>query len=191
MPARPRCGPCRISDLLEEVGGHGTLLVRRSKTDGEGQGEIVWVGPDSLRLVKRWRKRAGVGDGYLFRSLDKGGTVLGALPPGQVARIFKRMARRAGLPDRRPAGRGGLDRGGRVDRPRGQVHDGHVDGGDHHRAQGHDRLPGAGARREPRRAGAVVGVGLGHHWRGDGRSAGRGAGVQLRAGNQPKLASSN
>ena len=88
----------QVSDLLEEIGGHGTLLVRRSKTDTEGQGEIVWVGPDTLRLVRRWRKRAGIEEGYLFRSLDKGGTVLGALPPGQVARIFKRMARKAGLP---------------------------------------------------------------------------------------------
>ena len=74
--------------------------MRRSKTDGEGRGEVVWVGPDTVRLVKRWRKRAGVGDGVLFRSLDKGGKPTGrALPPGQVARIFKRMARRVGLPD--------------------------------------------------------------------------------------------
>ena len=89
----------RVSDLLEEIGGHGTLLVRRSKTDAEGQGEIVWVGPDSLRLVRRWRQRGGIEDGFLFRSLDKGGKVLGALPPGQVARIFKRMARKADLPE--------------------------------------------------------------------------------------------
>ncbi len=89
-----------VSDLMEEIGGHGTLLVRRSKTDGEGQGDVVWIGPDSLRLVRLWRKRAGVDDGALFRSLDKGGRPTGAaLPAGQVTRIFKRMARRAGLPD--------------------------------------------------------------------------------------------
>ena len=90
----------QVSDLMEEIGGHGTLQVRRSRTDSEGQGEIVWVGPDSLRLVKRWRRRADIGDGVLFRSLDKGGKPTGrALPPGQVARIFKRMARKAGLPE--------------------------------------------------------------------------------------------
>ncbi len=99
MLRRSEMTSLKVSDLLEEVGGHGTLLVRRSKTDAEGQGEIVWVGPDSLRLVRRWRRRGGIGDGFLFRSLDKGGRVLGALPPGQVARIFKRMARRAGLPE--------------------------------------------------------------------------------------------
>ncbi len=99
MLRRSELTALQVPDLLEEIGGHGTLLVRRSKTDGEGQGEVVWVGPDSLRLVRRWRRRAGVEDGFLFRSLHKGGQVLGALPLGQVARIFKRMARRAGLPE--------------------------------------------------------------------------------------------
>lgn len=69
----------------------------RSKTDGEGQGDIDWVRP--LKLVRRWCKRAGVEDAFLFRSLDKGGAAIRALPPGQVVRIFKRMARKAGLPD--------------------------------------------------------------------------------------------
>ena len=99
MLRRSELASLQVSDLLEEIGGHGTLLVRRSKTDAEGQGEIVWVGPDSLRLVRRWRKHGAIEDGFLFRSLDKGGRVAGAVPPGQVARIFKRMARKAGLPE--------------------------------------------------------------------------------------------
>ena len=89
----------QVTDLLEEVGGDATLLVRRSKTDGEGRGEIVWVGPDSLKLVRIWCERGGVECGFLFRSVGKGGRVGGALPSGQVARIFKAMARQAGLPE--------------------------------------------------------------------------------------------
>jgi len=99
MLRRSEMTSLEVSDLMEEIGGHGTLLVRRSKTDGEGEGDIVWVGPDSLRLVRLWRARAGVADGFLFRSLDKGGRVLGGMPAGEVTRIFKRMARKAGLPD--------------------------------------------------------------------------------------------
>ena len=88
----------QVPDLLEEIGGHGTLLVRCSKTDREGKGEIVWVGRDSLRLVRAWLDRAGIVDGVLFRSVGKGGRVGERLHPCQVARIFKSMARAAGLP---------------------------------------------------------------------------------------------
>ncbi len=98
MLRRAELTSLQVADLLEEVGGDATLLVRRSKTDGEGKGEIVWVGPDSLKLVRRWCGRGGIAKGFLFRSVGKGGRVGGALPPGQVARIFKAMARDAGQP---------------------------------------------------------------------------------------------
>ena len=72
---------------------------RRSKTDGEGRGEIVWVGPDTVRLVRAWLDRARIGDARLFRSVGKGGRIGERLHPCQVPRIFKAMAREAGLPE--------------------------------------------------------------------------------------------
>ena len=89
----------QVTDLLEELQGDGSLLVRRSKTDSEGRGEIVWVGPDTVRLVQAWLDRAGIGDGRLFRSVGKGGRIGERLHPCQVPRIFKAMARQAGLPE--------------------------------------------------------------------------------------------
>ncbi len=86
-------------DLLVELQGDGSLLVRRSKTDGEGGGEIVWIGPDTVRLVRTWLGRAGISDGMLFRSVSKGGRIGERLHPCQVPRIFKGMAREAGLPE--------------------------------------------------------------------------------------------
>ena len=50
----------QVSDLFEEMGGDATLLVRRSKADQEGEGETVWVAPDSVRLLKAWLARAGL-----------------------------------------------------------------------------------------------------------------------------------
>ena len=87
------------TDLLEEVQGDGSLLVRSSKTDWEGKGEIVWVGADTVRLVYAWLDRGGIGDGRLFRSVGKGGRIGERLHPCQVPRIFKAMAREAGLPE--------------------------------------------------------------------------------------------
>ena len=98
MLRRTELTSLEVSDFLEEIGGDGTLLVRRSKTDGEGRGEIVWVGSDTVRLVRAWLERSGVSEGKLFRSVNKGGGLGEGLDPSQVPRIFKGMAREAGLP---------------------------------------------------------------------------------------------
>ena len=97
----------QVPDLLEELQGDGSLLVRRSKTDGEGRGEIAWVAPDTVRLVYAWLDRAGIADGKLFRSVGKGGRIGERLHPCQVPRIFKAMARDAGLPEEVAAGLSG------------------------------------------------------------------------------------
>ena len=97
MLRRSELSALQVPDLLEEMDGGATVLVRRSKTDQEGEGEIVWIAPDSLALVYVWLERAGVADGSLFRSVGKGGRIGGPLPPGQVPRIFKAMARDADL----------------------------------------------------------------------------------------------
>ena len=99
MLRRAELTSLQVADLLEGMGRDATLLVRSGKTDREGRGEIVWVGRDSLRLVRAWLVRGGIVDGLLFRSVGKGGRIGVALPPGQVSRIFKTMARAAGLPE--------------------------------------------------------------------------------------------
>ena len=99
MLRRAELTSLQTHDLMENLQGDGSLLVRRSKTDGEGRGEIVWVGRDTVRLVHTWLDRAGIADGRLFRSIDKGGRVGDRIHPCQVPRIFKAMAREAGLPE--------------------------------------------------------------------------------------------
>ena len=87
-----------MQDLFEERDRSATVLVRRSKTDQEGEGEMVWIAPDSMRLVRLWLERAGIAEGPLFRSVNRGGRAGGTLPTSQVPRIFMDMARDAGLP---------------------------------------------------------------------------------------------
>ena len=74
----------QVTDMLEEKGGGTALLVRRSKTDVEGKG--------------------GITEGRLFRSVGKGGRLGEVLDPSQVPRVFKDMARQAGLPPTAAAG---------------------------------------------------------------------------------------
>ena len=56
-------------------------------------------GRHDLDLTIRRLDRAGTGDGMLFRSVGKGGRIGARLHPCQVPRIFKAMAREAGLPE--------------------------------------------------------------------------------------------
>ena len=96
---------CRRSELVAlrcddvQAGPHGdaTLTLRRSKTDQEGQGSVRYLAPDTMRAVHAWLDAAGHGEGALFRSVSKAGTIGGPLDPGDVARVFKNMAKAAGL----------------------------------------------------------------------------------------------
>ena len=42
----------QVQDLLEEMQGHGTLFVRRSKTDAEGRGATLYIAPDTMALAR-------------------------------------------------------------------------------------------------------------------------------------------
>ena len=88
-----------VDDLMEEVDGSGALLVRRGKTDPEGRGAVVYLAPDTVALLRAWRARAGIEAGRLFRSVGKDGSLGTRLDASQVPRIYKAMARRAGLPE--------------------------------------------------------------------------------------------
>ena len=99
MLRRSELSALQVADLVEEVGGDATLLVRRAKTDQEGYGTMVYLAPDTVALVGEWLARAAIGDGRLFRSLRPGRPPGAGLDAGEIPRIFKRMARRAGLPD--------------------------------------------------------------------------------------------
>ena len=94
---RSELAALQVADLVLEVDGSATVLVRRSKTDPEGRGAAVYVAADTVVLVREWLERGGIARGRIFRSLCRG--VLGAaLDPSQIPRIYKGMARRAGLP---------------------------------------------------------------------------------------------
>jgi len=57
----------RVGDLERRAAGSGRLAVRRSKTDQDGRGAVLYVGPATVKAVEAWRKAAGVDDGPLFR----------------------------------------------------------------------------------------------------------------------------
>ena len=107
MLRRSELTDLQVADLVEEMQGDASLIVRRGKTDPEGRGAAVYLARDTVALVREWQARSGVESGRLFRSLSKGGAVGTRLHPSQIPRIFKAMAHRAGLPPEIVAGLSG------------------------------------------------------------------------------------
>ena len=64
-----------------------TLIVRSSKSDQEGVGETLYVTSDTRRIINRYRAKAGIEGGALFRRVVRGDHV-------QVGRLTARSARR-------------------------------------------------------------------------------------------------
>ena len=86
-----------LQDLQFADDGSSTVLVKRSKTDAIGEGAVLWLSPRTTSALKRWLESAGITKDVVFRSVDRGGHVGGALDAGEVARRFKVMAERAGI----------------------------------------------------------------------------------------------
>ena len=84
-------------DLRPGPDGDGTVEVRRGKTDQAGEGMTRYLAPDTMRLLRGWLEAAGIREGRLFRAVPKGSRVGGPLDAGTVARVFKELARGAGL----------------------------------------------------------------------------------------------
>ena len=101
-----------VQDVEEDPEGSGLVVtLRRSKTDQEGKGRQVGLpyGSDPLtcpvRTLRAWMHHAGIIQGPLFRSLDRGGNLTdGRMSARAVARATKRAARAVGIDPARVAG---------------------------------------------------------------------------------------
>ena len=97
-------------DQVDQVRDGLVVIVRRSKTDQEGEGRKVAVpytgNPDTcpVRAVLAWLEASGLEDGPLFHSIARNGTMGGRLSDKAVVLVVKRRAKAAGLDPARYAG---------------------------------------------------------------------------------------
>jgi integrase len=89
-----------IEDIDLHPDGTGQALIRRGKTDAEGQGRVAYLSRETVRWLKLWLEHAGIEEGAVFRRLIGQNKIGGALNPGSIAPIFKRVAQWIGLPER-------------------------------------------------------------------------------------------
>ena len=81
--------------------GSSAVTVRKSKTDQEGEGAVLYLGKPTLRRVRRWLDGAGLEDGPLFRPVRVGGAVGSrALSARSVREVIKSRSEAAGVEGR-------------------------------------------------------------------------------------------
>ena len=88
-----------ITDIHFFEDGSGTVIIRKSKTDQEGQGAERWISPVTVKALKRWLEFSGIDKGAIFQSLTRGGNVKHGrrLATTDVYRSYQRLAQISGI----------------------------------------------------------------------------------------------
>ena len=91
----------RVSEVVAVDVSHlqkNTLTLLESKTDQEGEGVTLYVGDDTLRVIRRYRRRTGTNEGALFRRLHRSSkSATNRLTDKSARRIIKARAAKAGV----------------------------------------------------------------------------------------------
>ena len=86
------------ADIARDADGSATVTVRRSKTDQEGEGAVLYLGAPTVRRLSAWQEAAAISDGPLFRPVSKSGRVAtGRITPRSVRRIVTARAHDIGI----------------------------------------------------------------------------------------------
>jgi integrase len=84
-----------VCDLAFDPDGSGTATVKFSKTDQDAEGHVRYLAPFAVVALHTWLKAAKIDAGCLFRRVLHNETIgQKPLTDHEVARIFKRLARR-------------------------------------------------------------------------------------------------
>lgn len=88
----------RINDLEMRDDGSGRLHIRRSKTDQEGNGAVLFLGAPTVQRLLAWMERAAIASGPLFRQVRENGFVTDwGLSAHSIRAIIQKCANDAGI----------------------------------------------------------------------------------------------
>ncbi len=89
----------RAEDLVLEDGNNtGRILLRRSKTDQVARGRWIGFTGRTAEALSDWLACSKITAGFLFQGVNNAGKFSGFLCAEQVNRIYKRLAKAAGIP---------------------------------------------------------------------------------------------
>lgn len=73
------------------------IFIEQSKTDQEANGRWLRISQNTAKAIKTWLHESGVQEGCIFRGVDRANHIQERLTSGQICRIYKRIARKAGF----------------------------------------------------------------------------------------------
>jgi len=92
---------CRRSELVSlkvsDITASSHIRLRKSKTDQEAIGKYIRLNLRTQDFIRAWTGAAKIEDEFLFRGIANNGDVSKGINAGQINRIYKRLAKKAGF----------------------------------------------------------------------------------------------
>lgn len=89
----------KVNDLDQRIGqAQSTVIfVAQSKTDQEANGRWLAISNRTSDAVNRWLEIANIDEGYLFRGINRQGSLMSGITSAHINRIYKKLAAMAGF----------------------------------------------------------------------------------------------
>ena len=97
MRRRSELTSLQVNDIEWLADGSASILLRTSKTDQHGTGKCIHVTTATRTALKEWVTAANISDGLVFRGIRSSGSITEGLCESRVSRIYKTLARKAGI----------------------------------------------------------------------------------------------
>ena len=89
----------KIEDISQQImdrksGVQSTVLfIRKSKTDQESHGRWLPISAVAAQALNDWLKKSNIKNGLVFRGVNRANKLYEKLNPGQISRIYKKIAK--------------------------------------------------------------------------------------------------
>ncbi len=87
----------RVEDIEWLADDGATILLRKSKTDQHGSGKWIHLSAETTHALRQWLLTTKINEGLIFRGVRSSGAITDGLCESRISRIYKALARKAGL----------------------------------------------------------------------------------------------
>lgn len=97
MRRRSELTSLRVEDVEWHADDGATILLRKSKTDQHGSGKWIHLSAETTHALHQWLSTTKINEGLIFRGVRTSGAITDGLCESRISRIYKALARKAGL----------------------------------------------------------------------------------------------